>query len=255
MDVFFNAQKKPFDDARVRKALSLAIDRWKGAESMSRIAFVKSVGGTMRPGSQYATPPDELKTYPGFGTDIKAAREEARKLLKEAGAEKLKFKLTTRNVEMPFSPVSIYAIDQWRQIGVQVENEQLGVAQQKASYLSGNFEVGIDANCYDTDEPNDQLALYLSADRSPVNASHYVDRELDGLYEKQKRATDDKERATLIRTFEHRLIAEEGWTTPIVWWHRIVGHSPAVKGWKILPSHYLNQDLEGVWLDPAALKR
>lgn len=255
MDVFYNSQKKPFDDPRVRKALSLAIDRWKGSESMSRIAFVKSVGGVLRPGYALATPPEELKKYPGFGTDIKAARAEAKRLLKEAGAEGLKFKLTTRNVEMPFSPVSIYIIDQWRQIGVAVENEQLGVAQQKASYLAGNFEVGLDANCYDTDEPNDQLALYLSFDRSPVNASHYTDRTLDDLYERQKRVTDDQERVALIRQFESRLLAEQSWTTPVVWWHRIVAHSPALKGWKILPSHYLNQDLEGVWLDPAALKR
>jgi peptide/nickel transport system substrate-binding protein len=40
-----------------------------------------------------------------------------------------------------------------------------------------------------------------------------------------------------------------------VWWHRIVAHSPALKGWKILPSHYINQELASVWLDPDAVKR
>jgi peptide/nickel transport system substrate-binding protein len=253
-DIFFNTQKKPWDDVRVRRALSLAIDRWKGAESMSRIAFVRSVGATLRPGYPLAISEAELSQYPGFGRDIGKARAEAKQLLKEAGLENLRFKLTTRNVPMPYQPVTIYVIDQWKQIGVQVDNESLGVAQQKASYLAGNFDVGLESNCYDADEPNAQLRLYISSDRSPVNFSRYKDEVLDDLFEKQKRTTDEGERARLIRAFEKRLF-DQAWTAPIVWWHRIVAHSPAIKGWKITPSHYLNQDLAGVWLDQATLKR
>jgi peptide/nickel transport system substrate-binding protein len=248
LDLFFNAARKPYDDVRVRRALNIAIDRWKGAEAMSRITFVKYVGGVIRPGAEFATPEGELAKLPGFGRDIKAAREEAKKLLADAGVTNLKFKLTTRNVEMPFSPVSIYLIDQWRQIGVAAENDALGVAQQKASYFAGNFDVGLDGNCYDSDEPNDELLLYVSSDRSPVNFSHYNDRTLDDLYEQQKRATDDKERGELIREFEKHLL-DKSWTAPVVWNHRIVVHSPALKGWRVLPSHYLNQDLASVWLD------
>ena len=33
------------------------------------------------------------------------------------------------------------------------------------------------------------------------------------------------------------------------WWNRIVPHRSYVHGWKISPSHYLNQDLSRVWLD------
>ena len=71
-----------------------------------------------------AIPPDELTKLPGFGRDIRAAREEARKLLKEAGVSDLKFQLLNRSVPMPFSPVGIFLIDQWRQIGVTVEPEE-----------------------------------------------------------------------------------------------------------------------------------
>jgi len=33
------------------------------------------------------------------------------------------------------------------------------------------------------------------------------------------------------------------------WWNRIVPYRSYVKGWKISPSHYVNQDLGNVWLD------
>jgi len=31
-------------------------------------------------------------------------------------------------------------------------------------------------------------------------------------------------------------------------WHRIVAHSSKVRGWTITPAHFLNQQLDTVWL-------
>src|SRR5258708_981338 len=189
LDLFFNSQKKPYDDVRVRHALSLAIDRWRGAQALSKVTFVKAVGGVLRPGAPLAIPEDELVKYPGFGRDANAARAEAKRLLKDACAEGLKLKLVTRTVPDPFSPVAVYLIDQWRQIGVSAENTPLDVARQKATYLAGNFDVGLVATCSDIDEPNNLLALYISFDKSPRNFSHFTDRTLDHFFDKQKRTT------------------------------------------------------------------
>jgi hypothetical protein len=35
----------------------------------------------------------------------------------------------------------------------------------------------------------------------------------------------------------------------LTYWYRIVPMRSYVKGWKISPSHYLNQDLANIWLD------
>ncbi|MCC6468475.1 MAG: ABC transporter substrate-binding protein [Alphaproteobacteria bacterium] len=246
-DLFFNTKKEPFADIRVRHALSMAIDRWKGAEALSRTAFVRTVGGMLRPGYPLAIADAELETLPGFGRDIQKAREEAKRLLKEAGQENLKFTLINRSVPMPFQPVAIFLIDQWRQIGVQVEHAPREVAQQKQTLVSGNFEVGLDATCVDVDEPDTQLRLYISTDKSPINFSQVTDRTLDDLFEAQKRAPNPEERVKAIRAFEKREI-EQGYVVPVVWWHRIVAHTADLRGWKIMSSHYLNQDLANLWL-------
>ena len=71
---------------------------------------------------------------------------------------------------------------------------------------------------------------------------------LDELYDKQSRAADPEERKQYIRQFEKRLLDEEAHYIMTLQWQRIIPHSAKVKGWKITPSHYLNQQLDTVWL-------
>jgi peptide/nickel transport system substrate-binding protein len=246
--VCFNIEKKPFDDVRVRRALLMAIDRWGGSQGLSKISTLRSVGGVVRPGSPFATPEAELVKLPGFSKDIKKSREEARKLLKEAGQENLKFTLWNRNLAMPYTPAGIFLVDQWRQIGVTVEHKQSDTGAYLATMNAGNHDVAIDFSNLFMDDTSLGLAKYLSLSRAPENRSRSKDEVLDKLFDDHMRERDVEKRKALIRQFEKRLF-EQAYQQPLLWWHRIVPTHKTLMGWQMSPSHNLGAQLEGVWLN------
>ncbi len=100
-----NHEKKPWDDRRVRRALTLALDRHQASQALSRIAIVKLVSGVQVPGTPYATPPGELEKLAGYGRDVEKSRAEARRLLREAGVpDGYRFSFKNRGVAMPYEP-------------------------------------------------------------------------------------------------------------------------------------------------------
>jgi len=243
----FNAKKKPFDDARVRRALSLAIDRWGGANALSKISSMAIVGTTQRPESPWAPSEQDLVSYPGFGKDITAARAEARKLLKDAGQEGLKLRLVNRNIADPYTSAGIFLVDQWRQIGVTVEHVQVDVKALVESMRSGEFDVIVDFQGEGVDDPSMNLARRVSADISSNNPSGYIDRKLDDLYGRIDTEFDVAQRAKLVSEFERHLFTE-AYQVPVLWLNRNVTMPANVRGFVMSPSHFLNQDLAEIWL-------
>src|SRR5215831_10403885 len=246
--VAINHQKKPFDDKRVRRALTLALDRYEGSKALSKIAIVKEVAGVQVPGTPYATPPDELAKLAGYSKDINASRAEAKKLLKDAGAEGLSFTFKNRGVPMPYEPVAVWLIDQWRQVGVTVKQDVIEAAAYYDTLKKGDFQVAMDFLFGYSLQPDLDLYKFTSRSRNPSNYGFYDDKVLDELYQKQSRAHDLEERKKYVREFEKRALDEEAHYIMTLQWHRIIPHSSKVHGWQITPSHYLNNQLDTVWL-------
>ena len=247
--VGINHQKKPFDDKRVRRALTLALDRHQASQALSKIAIVKAVAGVQVPGTPFATPPEELNKLAGYWKDAEKSRAEAKKLLKEAGVpEGFSFTFTNRGIPMPYEPLGVWLIDQWRRVGLNVKQEVVEAAAYFGTIRKGDAQVFMDFQCGYIVEPDLDMYKFLSTSRNPANYGRYEDPILDALYDKQSRATNPEERKRLVRAFEKRVLDDEAHYLMTLQWHRIIPHSAKVKGWTVTPSHYLNNTLDTVWL-------
>ena len=245
-----NTTKKPFDDPRVRRALSLSVDRWAGGEALSKTTIVKDVGGLMRPKGPFAQSDTELVKIAGFGKDGKANKEQAKALLAAAGVPNLTFKFLNRNIATPYEPVAVYLINEWKQVGITATHDVKETSPYQADLRAGNFEVALDFNCDFLDEPDLQLAKFWSASKAGkgLNFAYYDDTKLDGMIDAQSRETDPAKRLAAVAAIEKYAMDEMAYQYPVLWWYRIIPYLNTVRGWKVGSNHYTNQDLATIWL-------
>jgi peptide/nickel transport system substrate-binding protein len=250
LGAFINHKKKPFDDARVRRALTLALDRWGSAPGLSRVSLMHTVGGLIFPGSPLAESKAQLQTIAGFWPDIEKSRAEARRLLKEAGAEGLSFELVNRNVDQPYKYLATWLIDQWSKIGLHVTQKVVPTGPWFASLRGGDFAVNTGGSCHGIVNPIMDVQTWLSRSVSNQNYGYYEDDEEQAIYDKLLHEADPAQQRALAYQYDKRVLDEQAHYLHTFWWNRIVPLRSYVNGWKIGPSHYSNQDLGTIWLSP-----
>jgi peptide/nickel transport system substrate-binding protein len=227
----------------------LAIDRWHGIPALSKVADIHTVGGIVFPGSPLAATKEELQQVAGFWPDIDKSRAEARRLLKEAGAEGLGFELLNRNVDQPYKYVGTWLVDEWSKVGLKVTQRMMPTGPWTDAMRRGEFDVVLQANCRGVPNPVLDVQPYLPSTVFTANYGQFEDKDEVALYEKLLRETDPVRQRTLMREFEKYAVDTEAHEIWISWWYRAVPYRSYVKGWKISPSHFINQDLATVWLD------
>jgi peptide/nickel transport system substrate-binding protein len=243
-----NVTRTPFNDARVRKALSLALDRFDMATTLYPLTGLNGVGALMRPGTPWALSAEQLAQLPGYSKAIEANRVEAKRLLAEAGYTErnpLKFVLKNRNIKLPYIDFAVYIIDAWQKIGVQAEHRPEETTSYIASRNQQDFEIIISPGSDYVDEPDVQLSRWVSS--SPQNYGRVHDPAYDTLFEQQSRELDPAKRTALVQEMQ-RLLIEQSYFIQGLWSERAVVHSARVQNYVAHPSHYTNQRLQDVWL-------
>ena len=243
---------KPFDDPRVRRALTLSLDRWGGSKYLSNIAIVKTVGGVVFPGHPLAATKEELQKIAGYWPDIEKSRAEAKRLLKEAGVPEMSFEFHNRGVDQPYKVVGTWMIDQWRRVGLKVtQRVQPSPAFYDTLRKKKDFDVSMDFNCQSVINPIADISKFLGS--AGNNYAVFKDQALEEIYDKLLRSGDEATQRKLIRQYETLALDDEAHMAVTLWWYKINPHRSFVKGWKIAPSHYLNQQLDNVWLDKSLM--
>ncbi len=245
--IALNNKVKPFTDVRVRKALTLALDRYTMAKVLGPINGLALVGCGLRPGSEWALPDPELEKLPGFWHDADKSRAEAKKLLAEAGFPNgLKFVMKNRNIKLPYQDFAVFVIQEWKKLGVEVEHRPVETAAWfQDGQNTGNFEAMVTAPVRFMDDPDLWLNMYVTGDTE--NWSRFSDPKIDELFKQEERALDPAQRKKLVHQIE-KIVLENAYYVPGLWWTRNMVHWTKVKNYVAPPNYYSNQKLQDVWL-------
>ncbi|MBI2887885.1 MAG: ABC transporter substrate-binding protein [Chloroflexi bacterium] len=196
---YINTKAKPFDDVRVRQALSLAVDRWEVAKLQNG---PDAVPGTYAvTGSFWQLPRDELAKMPGFGPDAAANRAQARKLLADAGYPNgLTFKLTLRN-QPSYIDDAVILGDQLKKAGINMEPVLVDNAEGYRLAEKHDFQVASVGSLSLNDDPDTMYSQFFtcSAGRNYVNL---CDAKLDDLFNRQAMTLDREERRKIVWEME-----------------------------------------------------
>jgi len=245
--VAFNVEKKPFDDERVRQALSLAIDRQDMAKTVGPLSGLDTVGGLMHPASVWALSPEDLEQLPGYGRDHAANLRQAKRLLGEAGyPHGFKTVLTNRNVKLPYIDLAVYIISAWKQIGVEAEHKLEESATWSQSRVTRDFELLLDpygsATVGDPDELLDKFTTGGSE-----NWGRFSEPVVDALYAQQAKEMNQQKRIEMVTEMQ-RVVLQKAWWMQGLWWSRLEVRSARIRNYEPQPSHWMNRRFEDLWL-------
>jgi peptide/nickel transport system substrate-binding protein len=245
--VAVNVEKKPFNDERVRKALTLAIDRYDMARTIGPLTGLDTVGGLIPPGSEWALSPEELQQLPGFSKDHEASIKEAKRLLAEAGYPNgLQTVLTNRAVKLPYIDLGVYLISAWKKIGVEAEHKLEESATWSQSRRSRDFELLVDPYGSSAVFDPDELLVKFTTGSSP-NWGRFSEPAADKRFEQQKVERDEAKRVQYAKDMQ-REVLQKAWWIPGLWWTRLEVRTARIQNYEPMPSHWLNRRLEDVWL-------
>ena len=204
-----NTRKPPFDDVRVRRALSLALDREYLADALW--------GGTMSPAyslcppglDNYRTPPETAgrETLP-IDNEATAAR-----LLAEAGYGKAR----PLRVEYRFNTsdnnrnTAVAVAEMWRGLGIETRFVYTD-AKTHFAYLrdGGDFDVARMSWIADYSDPQNFLFL-LTTGNDGMNPGHWSSPEYDALLAEAAAERDLTARAGLLYRAEDIVLRDLPW--------------------------------------------
>lgn len=235
----FNVAAAPFDNVKVRQALSMGVDR----QAALAVTYngQGQLGGITVPG-KWALPEAALAEVPGYGPDGAADIEGAKALLAEAGfPDGFDVTITVRKNPL-FEPVGVFLKDQWAKLGI---NATLDIQENAAfaeSISSGKFAVSANGASYAIDDPD---AVF--GDDSVCGGADSCSAIIEDLFARQSVEMDEAKRLALVNELELEVLKDYGLYV-MYWRNRFMGVQTNLRGMKLHPNIDQNLRFDQVWL-------
>lgn len=241
----FNTTKKPFNDVRVRKAVTLAIDH----PAVNKIAFdgTGCAGGPLAPGGSWGFSCEEMAKRPGYRTPTPEDIAEAKKLLSDAGYPNGFSTIIQNGYSASVDNTNQLLIEMLKPIGINASIKSLERTAFYASMDNKEFEMTGMGNVGAIDDPNDYIATWYICGGGR-NYQSFCDKEADALYDKQAGELNPAKRKEIVKQLQERIIEQMpiqilNWTASWDAWYKYVkGVNPQV-------SYMSHLKRDTTWLD------
>lgn len=227
----FNLTAEPFDNVKVRKAFSKAIDR-NAIVTTVTLGGQKPATGYVPSGVTFAG--EDFREAGGdYGMDPMSAQvEEAMKLLEEAGypnGEGLPKITLQYNTSENHKKIAEAIQEMWKQnLNIDVELSNMETRVHYPALEEGNFQIARAGWIGDYNHPMTFLDLLLS--ESGNNYTQVENEEFDKVINEAKITSDEKKALELMHKAED-IIMENQMVMPIYYYTRPMMMGQHVKGW------------------------
>ena len=247
-NLLLNTKKAPFDNVKVRRALSFAIDRRAYTQTVHRGLAVVGASLAPKPWGVWGLLEKDLAQLPGYGGAAEG-RATAKKLLAEAGfgpANPLKLEVVTRAIAI-YLDFSAFVISDLKQVGIDATLKQIDTAQWHPMVTRREFTMGTNLTGLGVDDPDANFYENYACG-SPRNYGDYCNEEVMRLIEQQSQETDQKKRLALVWQIQKKL--EDDGARPTMGWRTDrFAQYPYVKNLILNQVTYNCCRLQDVWLD------
>jgi peptide/nickel transport system substrate-binding protein len=215
-NIIMNTKKPPFDNPKVRLAVSYAIDRRALISTVHQGGAVPGASQQPKPYGVWGLLEKDLLALPGYGkpADMKA---QAKKLLAEAGItpqNPLRVEMSTRAIPI-YVDMASFVINELKQVGIEATLKQVETAQWHPMATRGEYQIGANLTGLGVDEPD---ANYYEnyACGSPRNYSQYCSEEVMKMIEQQSQELNPQKRLALVSTLQKKV--EQDAARPLLDW-------------------------------------
>ncbi len=227
----FNCSRAPFNDPKLREAISYAINRDELVKFLYQ-GFAEKADSPMPsfiPGHNSAVKPYEYNV------------DKAKALLKELGKENLEVKMIAYSNPRPYNPVNGQKLAEAVQnylakVGIKAKIDVYPWTEYKQKTAQGEGDILFYGWVGDNGDADNFLSLFDSNEiKSTLNVAKYVNPEVDKLLAKARAVPNGEERNKVYQQMQEIVAKDAPWL-PISHAASMAAYSPKVKNFRVHPT-------------------